>query len=68
MIHESGSISTKFLKAERGWNKELISEECIVSRKVDLLRGTEGSYQEGHLTSADQLRLHSWESLKLQLG
>ena len=53
-MHESGSSPSSnkkelpqaverngFLKAERGWKKEIISKECIVSGKVTFLRRME---------------------------
>ena len=40
----------KCLKVERGWRKEVISNEYIVLGKVTFLRGMGRIYWEGYLT------------------
>ena len=85
MIHESGSNPSsnkkelqratekeKILKAERGWDKEVIKKKKrIISGNVTFLWGTKGSIRciaSLVLTGkfqAEQLRLHSWKRLKL---
>lgn len=65
MIHESYLANKKklhwaiekgrFLKAERGREKEIIKNGYAGLCKVALLRGTQRAYGEDYLSSADQV-------------
>lgn len=76
--HESGSISgnrkkfykavekKRFLKAESGWEKEIINKQCIVSGKVAFLQGQMGSI--GWINSLVQTRSFRVDWLKFTFG
>ena len=61
-LHQAGK-NERFLKTERGQKKEIVSKKkkkkSIVSGRITLLRGTEGTYEAEYLISADQV-ISSW--------
>lgn len=59
-LHQAGK-NERFLKTERRQKKEIVSKKkkSIVSGRIALLRGMEGTYEAEYLISADQV-ISSW--------